>query len=104
MATSLLAGGYVFGASSSQLKHLLYLSIATGIGLVLIETFPSMHFIFEGGGLFLLAKLVLLHFVVVAPGYRLPLVLAVMALAGIGSHLPARFRHYSVLEGKVIDR
>jgi hypothetical protein len=104
MATSLLAGGYVFGASSGQLQHLLYLSIATGIGLVLIETYPSLHFIFEGWGLFLLAKLVLLHFAVVVPDYRVPLILAVIALAGIGSHLPARFRHYSVLEGKVIDR
>jgi hypothetical protein len=103
MTTSMFVGGYVFGASSVQLRPLLHVSIATGVGLALVETYPSLHFIFEGWGLFLLAKLALLHFVVTAQSHRIPIILAVVGLAGVGSHMPGKLRHYSVLERKVVD-
>ena len=49
-----------------------------------------------------MAKLVLVAAVPWFWDYRLPILLVVVALASVGSHMPARFRYYSVLYGKVI--
>lgn len=103
MTTSMFVGGYVFSAPAGQLRFLLHLAIATGVGLILIETYPSLHFVFEGWGIFLLVKLALLHFVATQQ-HRVLLILAVIALACVGSHMPGKLRHYSVLERKVVDR
>jgi hypothetical protein len=34
--------------------------------------------------------------------YRLPILLAVVVIASVGSHMPARFRYYSVLQREII--
>ena len=49
-----------------------------------------------------LAKLVLLLAVAVFWEARVPLLLTVVALASVGAHMPARFRHYSILERRVL--
>ena len=102
MAISVLVGGHAFSAPVSALKPLLYVAIATGAGMILLEAGPSLHFVFEGWGLLLLAKLALLCCIPFAWQQRFPILLAVVAIASIGSHLPARFRHYSLLYGRVI--
>lgn len=102
MAISVLVGGHAFNAPVSALRPLLYVAIATGVGMIFLEAYPSLNFIFEGWGLLLFAKLALLCCIPFAWKQRLPILLAVVALAGIGSHMPARFRHYSLLHGKVI--
>ena len=102
MATSVLVGGHAFGAPVSALRPLLYVAIATGAGLILLETGPSLHFVFEGWGLLLLIKLALLCWIPFAWKQRFPILLAVVAIASIGSHMPARFRHYSLLYRRVI--
>ena len=102
MATGTLLGGHVFGAPAGQLTPLLYLAIASGAGLIALEAWPTLHFVFEGWGLMVLAKLTLLCIVLFAWGHHVPLLLAVVALASIGSHMPARFRHYSFLYRRVV--
>jgi hypothetical protein len=34
--------------------------------------------------------------------YRLPILLAVIVIGSVGSHMPGRYRHYSVLYRRVI--
>jgi len=102
MAISVLVGGHAFNAPVDALRPLLYAAIATGLGMILLEAYPSLHFIFEGWGVLLLCKLALLCWIPFAWKQRLPILLAVVALAAIGSHMPARFRHYSLLYRRVI--
>ena len=102
MAISILVGGHAFSAPVSALRPLLYVAIATGAALILLETGPSLHFVFEGWGLLLLIKLALLCWIPFAWKQRFPILLAVVAIASIGSHMPARFRHYSLLYRRVI--
>lgn len=97
MATSVLVGGHAFSAPVSALRPWLYVAIVTGLGLIVLEAYPSLHFVFQGWGLLLLGKLALLCCIPFAWKQRFPILLAVVALAAIGSHMPARFRHYSVL-------
>jgi hypothetical protein len=102
MAISVLVGGHAFSAPVSALRPLLYVAIATGAGMILLEAGPSLHFVFEGWGLLLLGKLVLLCCIPFAWKQRLPILLAVVAIASIGSHMPKNLRHYSLLYRRVI--
>jgi hypothetical protein len=104
MATGTLLGGHAFGAPPDQLTWLLYVAIASGAGLIGLEAWPTLHFVFEGWGLIILAKLGLLCLIPFAWSHRVPLLLAVVALASIGSHMPARFRHYSFYYRRVIKQ
>lgn len=100
MAAGLLLGGHVFGAPVEQLRLLLYAAIATGAGMIALDLYAVPLFMFEGRGLSLAAKLGLLCLVPFAWQHRIPLLLVVMALASIGSHMPGKFRHYSLLYGR----
>ena len=102
MAISVLVGGHAFDAPVSALRPLLYVAIGTGAGMILLEAGPNLHFLFEGWGLLLLAKLILLCCIPVAWDQRLLILLVIVAIAAIGSHMPARFRHYSMLYRRVI--
>ena len=102
MAISVLVGGHAFGAPTHALLPWLYASVVTGAGMIFFEAYPSMGFVFQGWGLMLFAKLALLCCVPFAWKARFPILLVVVAVASIGSHMPGRLRHYSVLYKRVI--
>ena len=102
MATSVLVGGYVFGAPATRLQPWLYGAIATGVAMTFYEAYPRLDFVFEGWGLMLLVKLALLARLPFAGRARLPILLATVAVASIGSHMPRRWRHYSLLHRRVM--
>jgi hypothetical protein len=99
VAISILVGGHAFGASADQLRPLLFGAIVTGTGMATIETYPTFQFLHRGWGLFLLLKLALLCVIPFAWSYRVPILIAVVIIGSVGSHMPRRFRHYSVLDG-----
>jgi hypothetical protein len=104
MAISVLVGGHGFGAPSDALHPWLYAAIMSGAGMIVFEAYPSMEFLFQGWGLLLLAKLALLCCIPFAWGKRFPILLTVVAIAAVASHLPRRFRHYSVLYPRVAEK
>jgi hypothetical protein len=104
MAIGMLFGGHAFHAAAGELKPWLYVAIATGAGMIFFEAYPSLHFVFEGWGLFLLVKLALLCTIPFAWSARVPILFTVVALGSVGSHMPGRFRHYSVLYRRVVKR
>ena len=59
-ATGILLGGHVFDVEESRLRGSLYLSIATGLGLLVLEAYPSLRWIYQGRGVMVLSKLALL--------------------------------------------
>lgn len=99
VAISILVGGHAFGASADQLRPLLYGAIVTGVGMATLEAYPSLQFIHQGWGLFLLLKLALLCTVPFMWSSRLPILIAVIIIGSVGSHMPRKFRHYSLING-----
>jgi len=97
IATCFLLGGHAYNAPAAQLRPLLYLAIATGCLMTALESDPNLHFLVEGGGVLMLLKLVLLCALPFAWSYRVPILLVVVVIASVGSHMSARFRHYSLL-------
>jgi hypothetical protein len=102
IVTYLLFGGHMVGVADPQLRLALMLAVATGVGLIFLEAYPSLQATLQGWGALVALKLVLLALIPFVWSYRVPILLAVVAIAAIGSHLPARYRHYSFLHGRVI--
>ena len=102
-ATSVVVGGHAFGAAPDRIYPVLWLAIITGAVLIVLEAFQvRFRWLAQGRGLTVLAKLALLLAIPFAWPARLPILIVVIVLASVGSHMPARFRYYSVAEGRVI--
>ncbi len=102
-AISVLTGGHAFNASRDELYPVLWVTIATGAVLIVLEAFSvRLRWFVQGRGLMVVGKLALLAVMPFAWSYRLPILLAVIVLASVGSHMPGRFRYYSVLDGRVL--
>lgn len=98
----LLLGGHFFGVDPERLKPFLYGSIASGAGLIAVEVYPTCHWLFMGSGLSVILKLVILCLVPFFWEQRVYLLIAVLVIASIASHMPGWFKHYSLLERRVI--
>jgi hypothetical protein len=98
-----LFGGQVFEIPKPQLLVWLFLSIATGAGLIAIEAFPHARWCYQGRGLLTLAKLLLLCLVPWLWGYRVAILTVVIVLGSVGSHMPRWFRYYSFVDRRVIE-
>ncbi len=99
----ILLGGHAFGVSPARLRPALVLTVTTGIALLAIEAGPRPLWFHQGRGLMTLTKLGLLCLVPLAWTYRVPILMAVVVIASVGSHMPGRYRYYSVLSRTVIQ-
>ena len=102
-AFGILLGGHAFGVEAEKLLPYLHLTILSGIGLIATEVYAvGLYWFFLGKGLMVLAKLGLLLAVPVFWEQRVALLLVVVVIASVGSHMPARYRHYSLLHRRVL--
>ena len=101
-AMGVLLGGHAFDVAPDQLQVALWLTIGTGVVLAALEAGPRLLWFHQGRGLMTMTKLVLLCAVPLAWDYRLPILLAVVVLASVGSHMPARFRYYSFVHREIV--
>lgn len=102
IVTYLLFAGHVLGTASVQLEPVLWLAILSGLAMAFLEVYPNPQLLLQGWSLLVLLKVILLALVPLFWYHRIWILLAVVAIAAIGSHLPARYRHYSLLHGRVI--
>ncbi len=101
-ATGLLLGGHFFGVEADTLLPWLYVAIASGAVMLAVELYSSLDWLTEVGGLAVVLKLALLCAIPFAWSARVPLLFAVVAVAGIGSHMPGKYRHYSLRHRRVM--
>lgn len=103
--TSVLFGGHVFDVRREELLLWLYLTIATGGILAVIEAYPRLRWFYQGRGAAVFGKLLLLCLILIPQvwAYRVPVLVAVIVIASVGSHMPARYRYYSFVHGRVLD-
>jgi hypothetical protein len=100
--TGILLGGHVFDMTPQALLPWLWASIGTGIALGAMEAGPHLVWFHQARGLMTLAKLAILCAIPFLWPYRVPMLLAVVVLASVGSHMPAKLRYYSVVYRTVI--
>lgn len=100
-SASVLLGGHAFGASAETLRVPLLWTVATGVLFVLFEWGLAPEWAFQGRGLATGAKVLLLLLVPVLWAHRLPILLAAIALAVVGAHMPSAYRYRSIRTGEV---
>jgi hypothetical protein len=96
-------GGHVFAVDPTRIVPFLIAAIATGAAMMALEVASTCAWLFMGKGVSVLLKLALLLAVPVFWEYRVALLVAVTVVAGVGSHMSSRFRHYSFLTGRVVE-
>lgn len=101
-AIGILLGGHVFDLPADRLFVWLLLSLISGAGLIGIELYSSCKWLYQGKGVLVLLKLLLVAAVAVWWEHRVALLLAVLAIGSVGSHMPGRFRYYSIVHRRVI--
>jgi len=98
-----LLGGHVFAVDAARLVPFLVATILTGAALMLLELAQTVHWLFMGKGVAVAAKLLLLLLVPLFWEQRVPLLLLVVVVASVAAHMPSRLRHYSLLEGRLVE-
>ena len=103
-AFGILLGGHTFGVEAERLLVSLYLTILSGLGLMALEIYAvGLYWLILGKGIMVLVKLGLLLLIPFFWEARVALLLLVVGIASVGSHMPARYRHYSFLHRGVIE-
>ena len=102
VTTGTLLGGHVFDVDPTRLVPLLYGAIATGAAMILLECASTCAWLGMTKGVCAVAKLAVLSVVPLFWDARVPLLIAVTVIAGVSSHMPARFRHYPLLRSRVV--
>ncbi len=103
LASGLLYGGHAFDVEPQRLVTLLYLTVGSGLGLILLELYRSCDWVYQGMGALVIVKTVITVMAGVWWEQRVALLFLVVILGSVGSHMTARYRHYSFRHGRVLD-
>jgi len=95
---SVFFGGIWFGVPQAELMPWLRWSVLTGVGLMFLELRKGLDWFLQLAGGLTLVKLALLFLVPVFPDYNRFLLLLAVSISSIGSHMPARLRHFNYIK------
>jgi hypothetical protein len=101
-AMGILLGGHAFDVSPEGLKPILWLTVGTGVVLAVLESRFHLSWVHEARGVLIVVKSAMICLIPFAWEYRVPILLVVTVLGSVGSHMPRRFRHYSIVYRRVI--
>lgn len=104
VAMAVLVGAVVLDSRPPGLLVWLALTGVSGLGLLAIELYRGMSFLYLGAGAAVVAKLTLLGVAHALPAIRVELYLAATAVASIGSHMNWTWRHFSLLHWRVVAK
>jgi hypothetical protein len=97
-----LLGGHAFDVIPERLEVVLWLTIGTGLALAAVEFGGRLLWFHQGRGLMTMAKVALVLLVPLAWDFRLAILLLVVVIGSIGSHMPGRYRYFSVVYRQVM--
>ena len=98
-----LFGGHVFDTAEGRLLPWLYATIVTGGCLILVEGYPHLYWCYQIRGLLVLAELLLLCLIPWFWDDRVAILAVVIVIACVGSHMPGKYRYYSVVHRRVLE-
>ncbi len=102
VAFGALYGGHLYGAAPNRLLPALIATVLTGLALAALEAYRTPAWPFQVRGIATFAKVLLVAAVAVWWQRRIALLTTVIVIGGVVSHMPSRFRYYSVLHGRAI--
>ncbi len=96
-------GGKIFHGSYESYKYYFFLTMITGMILVLIELYSNLIWIIQNRGWMILVKVLLLSQMKHVAPYEWIFLLALVFISGWISHAKGSFRYYSIIHGKIVD-
>ena len=96
-SVSVLVGGHFFDLPLERLYAPLAWTVGSGVLFVLLEIFGTLGWLFQLRGLITLAKVFLLLLIPFFWEQRIWILMTVLVISSISSHMPGRFRYYSIL-------
>jgi hypothetical protein len=99
----ILLGGFIFEVPFYDLHLWHYLTIFTGLGLFLLELCHSLGWPHQVRGLIGIVHIGLPGLIHYFPAMAVPFTWITLATGGIVSHMPRRFRYWSIRYGRVVD-
>jgi hypothetical protein len=96
-SVSVLVGGHFFDLPLDRLFAPLLWTVGSGLLFVLLEMYGTLDWLFQARGLITLAKMFLLLLIPLFWEQRIWILMTVLAIGSISSHMPGRFRYYSIL-------
>ena len=94
-----VGGAFLFNLSKEQWLPFMLITVATGIAMVILETWNNGIWIIELRGLSVLLKLGLLSMTFII-GMQPAILYSVILISGILSHAPAKIRYYRLFPKK----
>lgn len=97
--TGVLFGGLILAVDFVRMGSWHWLAVATGLALLTLEWLHDRRWPHRGKGLLVLLHMglcILIHFIA---ALTVPLLWLILIIGCIGSHMPRRYRHWSMLEG-----
>lgn len=103
LVISALFGGVVFKIPAAQLQAWRILAAASGGLLILSELLHSLHWPYQGRGVMVYIHAGLFILASLRPTLAPACLAAALVLGILGSHMPKRLRHWSLLHRRVMD-
>jgi hypothetical protein len=101
LAVAALYGGHLYGMPAERLEPALLWTLATGGTFMALEIYQASIWLAQVRGVASLLKVGLLGCVGLAWELRVPLLTLVLVIGAVSSHMPAGWRYYSLLHGRV---
>jgi hypothetical protein len=102
IAVAALYGGHVYGVEAERLGPALLATVATGLAFAGLEVARTPIWLVQVRGLATFAKIGLAACVLLLWDQRVPILSLVLAIGVVVSHMPGRWRYYSVLHGREV--
>ena len=102
VAVAGVGGGILFGLDRELWFAYWWLSLVTGVLLVLIDALVNPVWWIQVRGISVYVKLVLLVCLWKVPAWDTTLLVAIILLSAVISHAPSKLRYYSLYHNKVI--
>lgn len=94
LAMGMILGGLGMGGTHDTLLTWIWLTVGSGVLLLAFDLWKSCAYLFQGQGVAVLLKLVLLGVGNLFPESRLAWYFAATVVASVGSHMTSAWRHY----------
>jgi len=104
IAFGALYGGHVYGIPTERLDPALAAAVGTGAALMILEAMREPVWLVQVRGAATLTKVALVVAAQVLSSLAVPLLTLTIAIGAVSSHMPGRFRYYSLAHGRVVGR
>jgi len=99
-----LGGGYFYAAVGDAWLGFLYLTLASGVSMMLLSIWSNGIWLLQLRGHAILLKVLLLALMLVWPEQKIFFLVVVIIISGLIAHAPGDIRYYSIFYRRRIER